>query len=513
MLATPDDEPWWMDWVRWGGSAVGGTTALYLVALWPLLLLYPHAGWARSAVKSGAFSHAPILHKQLLSSSGARRRLFRSYANSAAGGDEPLHYIPQAVSPASSGELLPLARPDDPIGDIRECGRYNLILGRSGTGKSVLLHRLHRLEARRFQSGQSSTLPVLLSAPIHIGQKGDIASALKDALRRDGKVELSDDVLDFLIRKGEFLLLIDGLNELPNATEAIHPFLNSDASNFVLMASQTDMIRRQDVAVFTLAEVSPEQAGKYIDDVAGPGAWEALPPGLQALARNPQDLALIAEVVSRLGPGNLPSRRAALYAAKVETDSALRRWVETADPRLGAIYALAFRMLAERRVLDEPTLAEWVREALVAEGQDVAELSSVIAVVRRSRLFREVVAIDQLGRPQAVLTFDHELIGAFLAARFVRSALSGPQRERVLELADRETWQNVFFFAVDELAPAALPALLLDELLARGGDHSLRIVAYAIDGKRSEDPPLPARIQIEWSKAKMRQDLRSTPAA
>jgi hypothetical protein len=170
-------------------------------------------------------------------------------------------------------------------------------------------------------------------------------------------------------------------------------------------------------------------------------------------------------------------------------------------------------MLVERRLVDEPTLAACVREALLAEGQDVAEISSVTAVVRRSRLFREVVAVDQLGRPQPVLSFDHELIGAFLAARHVRSALSGPNRESVLELAERETWQNVFFFAVDELAPAALPSLLLDDLLARGGDRPLRIVAYAIESKRNEDPPLPGRIQIEWSKAKLRQDLRSTPAA
>jgi hypothetical protein len=128
--------------------------------------------------------------------------------------------------------------------------------------------------------------------------------------------------------------------------------------------------------------------------------------GPEVLPVTPQDLALIAEVAGRIGPEHLPSRRAALYAAKVEDDSALREWVATADPRLGVVYALAYRMLAKRRVLDEPTLAEWVREALekLAEQREPAardlkahEVDAAMSAVRRSRLFREDTALDRLG--------------------------------------------------------------------------------------------------------------------
>lgn len=435
------------------------------------------------------------------------------YADRAVGSEELVHYITQAVCPAGSSEPLPLARAEDPLGELLARGRYLLVLGRSGTGKSVLLRRLYRLEAARFLAGLTASLPVMITAPTHLGGRGDLADALKDALRREGKVELPDDVLDFLIRKGRFLVLVDSLNELPAAADALKPFLNRDAANTVLMASQTDLLRRQDVAVFTMVEVSEEQAAKYLSDTVGPGAWDALPSGLRALTRNPQDLTLISEVASRLGTGNLPSRRAALYAEKVQEDSALREWLATADPRLDVVYALAFRMLAERRVLDEPTLAEWIREALATRELKPDEVGAVTAAVRRSRLFREDIAHDRLGRTEPVLAFDHELIGAFLAARHVRAALTGPERATMLDLAERSTWQNVFCFVVDELSAAMLPGALLDDLLARGGDAPLRIVAYAVETKKDEEPPLPDRIQATYAAAKLRQDIQMTPAA
>jgi len=46
----------WLGWLKWAASALGGTSLVYLIALGPLLLLYPRSGWARSAVNSGAFS-------------------------------------------------------------------------------------------------------------------------------------------------------------------------------------------------------------------------------------------------------------------------------------------------------------------------------------------------------------------------------------------------------------------------------------------------------------------------
>jgi hypothetical protein len=301
------------------------------------------------------------------------------------------------------------------------------------------------------------------------------------------------------------------------------------------MASQTDVLRRQDVASFTMVEVSPEQAAAYLDAAVGRGTWDALPPALRALARNPQDLALIAEVAGRLGPDNLPSRRAALYAEKIEDDSALREWVATADPRLGLVYALAFRMLVERRLLDEPTLAEWVREALAARDLNTDEIGAVAAAVRRSRLFKEDAALDRLGRRHPVLAFDHELIGAFLAARHVRAALTGPERVKMLEFAERETWQNVFFFVVDEIESDQLN-MLLDWLLGRGegqvlcdtrgrplrdtagealrdtgNQWTVRIVAYALATKPAE--MIRGEVCQAYNRVKLRQDIQMTPAA
>jgi HEAT repeats len=62
-------------WRRWGEMVSLGTGVvglLYLLILFPLLLLYPRSGWARSAVNSGLLSKFPILHKLVLNSQWAR---------------------------------------------------------------------------------------------------------------------------------------------------------------------------------------------------------------------------------------------------------------------------------------------------------------------------------------------------------------------------------------------------------------------------------------------------------
>lgn len=492
-------------------------------------MLYPQSSWARSAVNSGLLSKFPILHKILLSSHWARHRLFRLYADKAVGAQDIVHYIPQAVCPAGSGEPLPLAGEEDPLGELRKWGPYLLVLGRSGTGKSVLLKRLHRLEAARFRDGKTASLPVLLDALNDLGEKDDqLADALKNALVRDGDVELSKEVLDFLIRKGGFLILVDGLNERSRAADALNHFLKRDTHNVVLMASQTDVLpHRPGVARFAMAEVSPEEAGRYFDAAIGPGVWDKLSPELRVLARNPQDLKLIAEDARKHGLENLPRRRTDLYDRKINDDSVLRKWVETADRRLDVIYALAFRMLAEQRVLGKPELAKWVRTALAEQEleSEPQEVDVVTAAMSSSSLFREAGR----GEQQNGLAFDHELIGAFLAARYVRVSLEEPPRESrldpakkeewqnrrksMLDLARQEEWQNVFFFVVDEVPSAALPRMLLDDLLKRGGDVPLRIVAYAIKSKEEEGRPLPEHILAAYTAAKLRQDLSATPAA
>jgi hypothetical protein len=116
-------------------------------------------------------------------------------------------------------------------------------------------------------------------------------------------VELADADLDFLIRKGGFLILVDSLSELSDPTDAqrFHTFFNQDAANYVLIASQADLIRRDDMRILNLAEVTPEQAAAYLVDATGRDAYAELPPEARALARNPLQLRRAYRALQPLG--------------------------------------------------------------------------------------------------------------------------------------------------------------------------------------------------------------------
>jgi hypothetical protein len=381
----------------------------------------------------------------------------------------------------------------------------------SGTGKSVFLRHLQREVAARFQRGESVPAPVFIDLRTHVLSGRKVQDLIRDALRGAG-VELADGDLDFLIGKGGFLILVDSLNELPDPDDArlFHTFFNQDAGNYVLVASQVDLIRRQDTPVFNLAEVTPEQAATYLADAVGRDVYTDLPPEAQALARNPQDLALLAEVAKALGTARLPTHRAELYREILNQDGALKPWVESSDPLLASIYSLAFRMVAERRVLQDGQLREWI-EAIPDVGGDA--VAKIVNATHASRLFRKEVERDVLGKEQPVTGFRHELIGKFLAARHVRRMIgqgTGNAAIDYISLSDDELWLDMFYFVIDEIDSSPVLNRFLQEILAAGGPSRMRITAYAIGTTRAE---LGSEVLASYGRAKLNEDLAQTPAA
>jgi hypothetical protein len=103
-----------------------------------------------------------------------------------------------------------------------------------------------------------------------------------------------------------------------------------------------DLLERTDFATYRLAEVTAEQARAYLHEITGTDVWERLPAEARALARNPQDLVLLAEVIQALGPDKpMPSRRAELYREILANDTALAEWAAGGGPAIRAVYALA----------------------------------------------------------------------------------------------------------------------------------------------------------------------------
>ena len=322
---------------------------LYVVLLIPLVALYPRYSLARSLVNSGFFSRFPVVHRILLNTSWARRQLFDRYLHNASTNENLTHYIDQSVS-TESGSKSEIGSSEDPLATVAEQGRFSVILGRSGTGKSVLMKRLFSTVATRFNNGLTQ-IPVLLNAPIHLPGAESLSEAIKLALRREGNLELPDSALDYLLRKGGFLVLIDSLNEYPDARQKIVDFINADPNNYLLVASQTDLLRHPDVKQYRLRQVTDSQAREYVDARVGTGTWVKLSDPMKALAHNPKDLNLIVDVILNLGTDKLPTRRAALYAERLRADSAIENWVEVADPRLSVLYEIAWRLVTVQSVM------------------------------------------------------------------------------------------------------------------------------------------------------------------
>ena len=156
--------------------------------------------------------------------------------------------------------------------------------------------------------------------------------------------------------------------------------------------------------------------------------------------------------------------------------------------------------------------SEWIRSAFEASEINGELLEPTIESLRSSAQFREVTLRDQLGQEQNAITFDHELVGKFLASRHLRWLLEGGSSNEVLNVVKSESLQDVLFFAIDEMNGAELPSLILNSLLEMGGPIPLAAVAYAIRMKSNEDPPLPPTVREMYNERRLTEDLMLTPS-
>jgi hypothetical protein len=485
--------------------------AVYVLLLFPMLWLYPRYSWARTAANSGLFTKFPIAHKAVLNTRWARRYLFLRFV-SQLGPDLPEPYIPQRVAPARDRLTTPF-QVDGGAQSLRQLfagHRRILLMARSGTGKSVFLRHLRQQVARRFVRAERVPIPVLIDLRTHVLKDRQVRELVRDALSGGG-VELAESEIDFLLRKGGFLILFDSLNELPDPADAqlFHTFFNQYPNNRVVIASQVDLIRRDELRVLGLAEPTLEQAAQYFDAAsAGVVEWKDLPSEAQALARNPQDLALLVEIAEGFqNAARAPTRRAALYRDILNQDGSLRAWVESGDPLLSIIYAVAFRMVLERHLLQEDELREWIATE-TRENRDAT--AKVLRAMQASRLFRKESERDVLGKEREVLGFRHELIGKFLASRHLHQLLGRAPNVGVnfIPLAGDELWLDVFYFLIDEIGSVLALNQFLSRVLAAGGRVRVRIVAYAIGSRPAEW--ISGEVREGFDAAKLDEDLALT---
>jgi ligand-binding sensor domain-containing protein len=506
-------------WLLTAAKVIVPFVLAYLIFLPLLILLYDSSSLARTVVSSPVFNKFPIVYKIILNSTWARRCLYRKGAQMYLASLEiPSPYIPQAVYPLDGppGESITLESKQDFLSRLCVSMPQVLLLGRSGTGKSVLLRYLLQLALNDFLNGTSSELPLLIDLRTHPLAGRQMEDLIVDELKGHELRDLPEDMLKFWTRKGGLLLLVDSLNEVGSKVikNEFQAYLNRDRHNRIVMASQLDLLERRETHVFRLAEVDAAQARQYLKEVTGRDLWDQLPLEVQGLARNPQNLRLLGEMrIER--PQDVPKNRAALYAHLLSQDTALSSWLKTGSPEIWTIYHLAFMMVDEsRKVLSEDDLAAWV---LRASDQKVGASPDMVAVViqgmQRSRMFQQEVERLPLGMSRPVWAFTHELLAKFLASRHIRSLLETIEPtgyDEIVALAGEPRWLEVFFFVIDELSSRRPLNQLLSELAEKGGPLRQRIVAYGL-GTSSEEM-IDREIWEAYSKSKVLADLRGTPA-
>ena len=89
-----------------------------------------------------------------------------------------------------------------------------LLVGRPGSGKSTALQRLVLDEAEKTQRGEQATIPVLVALR-HYDENESVIDWIRRSLRSHGAF-LDNPEIDELLREKRFLLLFDGINELPS---------------------------------------------------------------------------------------------------------------------------------------------------------------------------------------------------------------------------------------------------------------------------------------------------------
>jgi ABC-type branched-subunit amino acid transport system substrate-binding protein/ubiquinone/menaquinone biosynthesis C-methylase UbiE len=472
---------------------VGILPVLYLLTLFPLIWAYPRTHLARSAVNSGVFTKFPILHKLILNSTWARRKIFHLHLETSSLKAEVTHYVEQRLVPeetTTTETVYALTRTiSDTLRSLFTNTRIVLIRGRSGTGKTVLLNTLLRGCARAAISDRAWTyIPLLVDLRRHaVHDTSDLTDMIVDELVGSG-VELKKEVLDFLLDKGGFLVLIDSLSEVDTSVlvKLLTPFLTRRRNIFITLAVQVDPLKRRDTKIYELDEVTPEQAREYITKTVGRDLWDELSPAIRSLTANPQDLTVLCQVLRSVEPAVLQQARAELYQALLHCDSTLGEWARASTLEMFAIYRWAHYALMEHL---RPQAEEEVSQRLAvyrSEGDDSFEVDDVIRAMKASKLFVRFPQRNALGISSDLLTFRHELIGLFLASRHIRHELEFKRPWRTGEVfndlnADR--WLEVFIFLVDELDSSSLLDQVFEWALALESEYGARLTAYMINNK------------------------------
>jgi len=485
-------------------KAIGGiVTVSVLLSIFGLLFGIKYCAGSNTAswmLRNKAFNSLPYVAKWILNSEWSRRKIFERYLSDFKC-NLPQNYLTQSLVVQSAGIDVSISESiggNEPRHSL--FSRDAMIIGKSGIGKSVSIQKLMAIGLDRFNQQPVNKIPLFINLKYVSLDQDDFANVIVSQFANRGDIALSDEMLRYLLDQGGFLILIDSLNEKPQATvkEHVNRFLNAKhVNNTVVLCSQFDFLERDDLQLVNLAHVTHRQARDYFkiefNAENGDNPWDKLPIESKKLAENPFNLTLLVQWLKkrRLHSDtsensvlnqyeiDVPQKRSLLYKDILESDAALSRFVETFSPGTYALCRLAFVMYRESlQAITKNRASKILSDALECQNQGGSQdlIVEMMDAIDRSKTFR---SLDDEN-----LAFAHELLCAFLASRYIAHALENEHLsfDDVRKLGKQLRWVEVFCFFFDQLDRPNLVNELFRKLIDQrqtGADARMRIAAYA----------------------------------
>ncbi|MEA5579638.1 NACHT domain-containing protein [Anabaena sp. UHCC 0451] len=364
-----------------------------------------------------------------------------------------------------------------------------MILGQPGAGKSTFLRKIG-LEALKGKSGQiqRECIPIL----IELKQLTDININVYEFIQKEFAyiyLPFSEDFMNKALENGKLLILLDGLDEVPNknldlAIQKIKKFVNRYNHNYFIISCRTAAYKNKfkDFKEFAIADFDDKQIQQFInnwfysevDKKLGTAekCWNKIKSeeATKELGRTPLLLTFLCLEYDE--SQDLPEKRATLYANAL--DILLRRWA--AEKRLPN--EPVYRQLGidlEKIMLAEIAYHYFAADKLFFSQQEVSNkikrfLSSNDNAPKNldSGKVLDAITIEQgilVERARDVYSFSHLTLQEYLTAQYIYD--HGLVEKLVTEHLTDNRWKEVFLLVAGVMRGGADHLFLLMEKAAQ----------------------------------------------
>lgn len=394
-------------WAKWIGLVVGVTYSVANILAFITLLVLSR--WSRQAFEIFTRKSVRVFSIYfgfvLYHSSTIRVWVFERYYDELKEEfNEERPYVPQEIR-TPGGDVIQSA--DLPKGLAST--PHILVQGEPGTGKTELLKHVLKdycsHPTLREAYKRHGFIPIMIPLrefgnPTDPGDHTTIPNLAQAALRGKGMWFSDSDFLEGLIDREDFLIILDGLNEV-NIDKQIIRFAATTGDVKLLMTSQTALPESKEVQTYHLSTFTPDFAkallAAFIQPDQAARVDEETPEGFWNDIKSGYDVRLIQNLIN--AGHRVPSNRLELYAAT--TDYASTKF--SGNYPFYVLYERAWNMWKEKTRRFEPdaelpdTLINPLVEAriLVARGDQYEFRHDLMrGYLAACWLVREAVSVD-----------------------------------------------------------------------------------------------------------------------